>query len=1025
MHAAPKGPSKETAKLQLVVEIPVRKVAKAKTASASKPVLATSTSHPSLPNRAPPKRNPPRNAAENRSYVLQETGSDDESHGYATDTTCPSKEPDEGPATEDDIPSCPTATRFKGVFTNEDLQKANLGILLEYRVLVCLTCTDQYGYSTIHPDMAPEHVRTKHNPLNDPSINSFMERVQKDYGLPHWPDPPKQVLAPFEIMPISRHKSRRTLQACADCPPTRRIAWLAYKQKKSHYEKEHPNLAVYQRAESKPISTAQSWYGPTRYRRNFEVDESLLVTHTFSSEESAQRRQAAAAAYRNADPANNDSNCMTSALAKDMALHVAEQDWPLFFEGKDTDALLDIAELPDDPADPLFRLRELCGDIFVDVDKMLSTINSKFLELAVDAHTDGRRTFPFGPVGKSAKRRYARIMVRFVAALVRTAAMHNNSDEYNGDPKLFLPYLTDQQKTLALKLGGLLDQRSTRARHLKPVIQSLLVSCFAPGDGLPDDCEHMCNNKYHDFVHTFCALFSIQDNGMYKGPEQIVPVTTALQYIIRSTLLMEVLARAETLGGTASAFGQLSYFLKRDNITPFGCLQTLRKRMMHHERSARKIGKLQWSGEKSDTCHFEGTDICMDALRRLARHLIDQVQEKLEKVLRGVSLGELEANLPEDLNVFDHFTDSTPGYSFLNDKQNQHLIQLAKKLETLFVTREDLTDDFWDGETLDNNGRPMWYHDARVRWLQDVAALSDALAVAMHIWGGQPARGAEFHNLSYCNPSLGGSRLRNMFYFNKRLVYILWYSKVSRMMGTDHAAIHALPDDLSRLAMITLAAVFPLATRWTGEVFGDSARKLQQTHMFCSLGKVMGPQKLSYLLTVVSERLLGVKLGLRAFRHLIIAVQREHLILPSHYVATNIFQRQARHTQRVSRDRYAVQTEDAAFTGSHTFKTFVEASTILHSWFNGQNLTPSTSAKRKHHQMAQSSQEPEADHDDSPPRTKRHRTNKKATSSSSNLMNARDASFCGREWDSDDEESDIDVDEDLEDAYSEPDSDLE
>ncbi|KAG8725607.1 hypothetical protein FRC09_004880 [Ceratobasidium sp. 395] len=672
MSSTGKGASRKTTKLRLVVEIPVRKAAKVSTPGASKPALATSTLHPPLPKRAPPKRNPPRNAAGNQSYVFQGTESDDESGGYATDTTCPAGESDKDPATEEeDIPDCPIATRYKGVFTNEHLQKANLGILLEYRVLVCLTCTDQEGFSTIHPEMAPDHVKKNHNPLNDPSINELVKSVQKDYGLPHIPDPPKQVLPPFEILGISRHAPNRLLQACTDCPPTRRPAWLAYKQKKSHYLKAHPNLPEYRRADSKPISAAQSWYQPTRYRRHFEVDESLLVKHTFSSEESAQKRQAAAAAYRNADLADNGSKLMTSASAKDMALHIAEQDWASFFDGKDTDALVDIAELPDDPGDPLFRLRQLCGDIFADVDKMLSTINSKFLELAVDAHADGRRTFPFGPVGKGAKRRYARMMARFLAALVRAATMHNDSDEHNSDPKLCIPYLTDQQKDLALKLGELLDKRSIRAKHLKPVIQSLLVSCFAPGDGLPDDCEHMCNNKYHDFVHTFCALFSIQRNGMYKGPEQIVPVTTALQYIIRSTILMEVLARAESLGGTASAFDRLSFFLKRDRITPFGCLQTLRKRMLHHERAARKIGKLQWSGEKSDTCHFEGTDIAMDALRKLARYLIDQVQEKLDKVLRGVSLEELEANLPDAPNLFDHFTDATPGYSFLNDKQRQ------------------------------------------------------------------------------------------------------------------------------------------------------------------------------------------------------------------------------------------------------------------------------------------------------------------------------------------------------------------
>ncbi|QRV84455.1 hypothetical protein RhiJN_12471 [Ceratobasidium sp. AG-Ba] len=895
------------------------------------------------------------------------------------------------------MPECSIPTKFEGVYTNRDLQQADLAILLEYRVLVCLKCTDEYGFCTIHPEMALKHVKSKHNPLNDHSINDMVRNLAKNYCLPRIPPPPKQIVAPFPFLGMSKHKPGRHLQVCTDCPATRRIGWLTESTRKWHYFKTHPKLPRNQRNEPKPVDAMQSWYHPKVYRQHFEVDESLTVTHSFSSAESAKKRQAAATAYRNARKIDQGDNTLRAPLAKDTALHIAEQDWATFFDGKDADSLVDIVELPSDPADPLFRLRELSGEMFVEIDKMLSQTNSKFLELAVDARTDGSRTFPFGPIGKCSQRRYAQVMTRFLAALVRTASTRSENDNNNIDPKTFVPYLTSQQELFALELGELLTQQGIRAKQLKPAIQSLLVSCFAPGAGLPDDCEYMCNNKYHDFVHTFCGLSSVNRNGTFKEPEQIVPVTTALQYIIRLTILMEVPIKAKIMSGTASAFEQLSYFLKRNKATPFGCLQTLRTQMLYHERSTRRRGKLQWAGKNSEVCHFSGADIPMDALKKLAHYVIDQVKEKLDLVLRGIALDELEALLPEAANLYDNFTDTSPGYSFLTDKRNTCLTDLARKLEHLFITREDLTDDFWDGQTCDTNGSPAWYDSARKKWLQDVSALSDALAVAMHIWGGQPARGTEFHNLCYCNPALSGSRQRNIFYFDKRLVYVLWYCKFSRMTGTDHAAVHALPDNLSRLAIITMAVVFPLATRWTEEIYGCHASELQKTHMFCKLGKVMKPQTLSHLLTIVTEKILGVKLGLRAFRHFIIAVQREHLIVPSHFVATNIFQRQARHSHRVSHARYAIQTEEAAFTESHTFKTFVQASVLLHDWFNSHDLSKTLSpSKRKHHQISSStSQRPQ------------------------NIVSH------GPTLESEDEMSENDVDEDVEDAYSDLDSDME
>ncbi|QRV80810.1 DNA helicase [Ceratobasidium sp. AG-Ba] len=849
--------------------------------------------------------------------------------------------------------------------------------------------------------MAYKHVRDNHNPLRDRAIAHTAKNVMEDYDLPHIPPPPKQVTAPFRFLGIFKHK---------------RLGWCTRNGQTSHYKKFHRKVKSYKRATPKQVDTLQSWYQPFTYRQYFEVSESLAVVPSTSSTNTIDKRRAAAEAYFNVEEPDKEQRVMRAPSDKDTSLHIAEQGWATLLDGKDPEAIVDMVELPDDPADPLYKLREICGNMFADIDKMISTLDPKFLELAVDAGPKGRRSHPFGQVGICAKRRYTRLMIRFVAALLRTSArLAEDMDTH--DPMIFTPFITEQQKTLSLKLWDLLHQKRVPMIRLKESVQALLASCYAPGEGLPSDCEYMCNDKFRDFVHTFCAMFSVNKNRTFKGAEQIVPVTTALQYIIRAAVLVEVQVQANRLGGTVASFEKYSYFLDRDQLTPFGCLKTLRKRMIYYEAAARKTGKLHWTGENSETCHFHGTEIPMKALKKLAKFLITDLDDRLKKVLRGVSLEDLDADLPTRLDLYDLITNDSAGYSFVNDDRNKRLTKLARKLEYEFITRRNLDEQFWDGETSDTKGCPVWNDGARKRWLQEVGELSHRLALAMHVWGGQPARGSEFHFLRYRNPDLSGSRRRNLFYLDKRLIYIIWYSKTSRVTGVDRAAIHALSPELSRLAMIITAVVFPLATRWTGELLGEDARDNQKTYMFCKVGQVMSPRRLSLMLSEVSFKFFGVKLGIRAFRHLIIAIQREHLVLPSRTNLTNIFNLQAHHSHRVSNERYAVPSDDATFTGNHTFKAYIEASAVLHEWLN--EIEDCSPLKRKHIRV-----EPGRGNA-SQNEGKRRRTGIASGSLSFDCNEGKSGNITDNEWESEEELSDNDVDEDVEDQYSEAESELE
>ncbi|QRV80830.1 hypothetical protein RhiJN_08845 [Ceratobasidium sp. AG-Ba] len=123
--------------------------------------------------------------------------------------------------------------------------------------------------------------------------------------------------------------------------------------------------------------------------------------------------------------------------------------------------------------------------------------------------------------------------------------------------------------------------------------------------------------------------------------------------------------------------------------------------------------------------------------------------------------------------------------------------------------------------------------------------------------------------------------------------------------------------------------------------------EIEQEMTFSRCGRVFNPDDLSKLLAKYTKRYLGKAWGIKAWRHICIAIQRAHLhftlLDESPEVGDTIMDLQAGHSARSAATFYAVEQDNCTLSGSTLVARFVEASKRLHAWLDGQPVVePST-----------------------------------------------------------------------------------
>jgi len=239
----------------------------------------------------------------------------------------------------------------------------------------------------------------------------------------------------------------------------------------------------------------------------------------------------------------------------------------------------------------------------------------------------------------------------------------------------------------------------------------------------------------------------------------------------------------------------------------------------------------------------------------------------------------------------------------------------------------------------------QWIDVRRSAYLNRERQFLRKLMVAMHVTGGQPARGPELGSIKVVNSVFSA---RNIYVVNGRMVFLTMYDKARKRRGDTEYVLRCLPDEISQILAKYLIYVRP---------FSRVVGKQEWDFLFADEGGPWAGEQLTKALAVATAAHLGVRLTVLGWRQVAIAIANEHLGRVSRTweqeeegededlveggdaaeVEMNVFQhiliRQSAHGQRVAQRHYAIDGAFLNYLGPALTNAYMQASRAWHAFF--------------------------------------------------------------------------------------------
>lgn len=173
-----------------------------------------------------------------------------------------------------------------------------------------------------------------------------------------------------------------------------------------------------------------------------------------------------------------------------------------------------------------------------------------------------------------------------------------------------------------------------------------------------------------------------------------------------------------------------------------------------------------------------------------------------------------------------------------------------------------------------------WDYDKVQKYLAKKKLFLELLFVAKYLLGGGPSRGDEAGSVKFRNSA---QSVRNLNVDKARMYSYIGYNKSRAARNNSFYVVRYLPEALARLTFIYVAFIRPFAHSLYCQLHADGQEALvidDGDYLFCEEGRPdvcwLGP-KLSSILQRETEKRLGVRINLWAYRHIAIAITRRHV----------------------------------------------------------------------------------------------------------------------------------------------------
>lgn len=278
---------------------------------------------------------------------------------------------------------------------------------------------------------------------------------------------------------------------------------------------------------------------------------------------------------------------------------------------------------------------------------------------------------------------------------------------------------------------------------------------------------------------------------------------------------------------------------------------------------------IHWS-EDEQTIHYLGKGVQLSKIKVMCDGLMREMSALLHELAfqKGVPTVDLSKIIDSMAWSQDFRRDD---YSFIKQARNKS-IDVGFKF---MLKRARKATDEWQMFRPGKDGQVEWIDNRAHGYLNVEKQFLRKLMVYCHISGGQPARGPELGSTKVSNSIYSA---RGWYVMNGRLCFLTMYDKARKRRGNTEYIVRFLPDQVSQVMVQYLAYIRPFARAVEYEM---TKTLPNPEYLFRDARGPWAGEELTGALVQVSNKYLGVRLTVSAWRHVAIGIATRHLIRES------------------------------------------------------------------------------------------------------------------------------------------------
>ncbi|KAF4546948.1 Orsellinic acid-like protein [Elsinoe fawcettii] len=376
-------------------------------------------------------------------------------------------------------------------------------------------------------------------------------------------------------------------------------------------------------------------------------------------------------------------------------------------------------------------------------------------------------------------------------------------------------------------------------------------------------CQPLYNDVHQSPLVHFLAILGIDDEtNRLRSANDFSYVLAGIVWVTRLLFVERYLpaAKREEQGKREidNFLERRQAFLTDGSYSPMSTMLSL---LAYGKSIAMKFsnaGMIQWSPDKQ-TMSIGGRPILMNRFKAMIDKVIMQAETTLWYNLMWEDAGSSSRFEVPLEDIEDDVTFSKRGYSFVDNKTNGLTDGRTWMLEKMLKSVR---------------GRSLWRKDytwdiRRVKgYLQAVETFLRSLLFAVHVSGGQPARGPEITSLRFKN---GFLQDRNVFIIHGQVVTVTRYHKSASQFDSPKVVPRFLPWRVGQLMALYIAYIQPFQELLSVHVFG--ARWSE--YIWSDARGHWETDKMSRIISTETSKHLGVRLTTLTYRHSAAAIGRE------------------------------------------------------------------------------------------------------------------------------------------------------